>query len=159
MYCLSMSTSMHFLIMLILGLNLALDWLITYTHTAKWSTSCKHIWECFILLLVITVQLQIRHNFAASGSCIVFLHWTLISSLTSWMRALCRSTLRAFMILTIAACKYIFRSSSTALLVCSISWQWHRSVRHIFVSKAKIILATTLQSSAWPVVYLSALRL
>lgn len=44
------------------------------------------------------------------------------SPLTSWMRALCRRTLRAFMILTIAACKYILRSSSTALLVCSISW-------------------------------------
>lgn len=41
---------------------------------------------------------------------------------TSWMRALCRSILRAFMILTMAACKYILRSSSTALLVCSISW-------------------------------------
>ena len=29
MYCLSIRTSIHFLIMLILGLNLALDWLIT----------------------------------------------------------------------------------------------------------------------------------
>lgn len=53
------------------------------------------------------------------------------------MRALCRSTLRAFMILTIAACKYILRSSSTALLVCSISWWSHRSVRHVFIPKTK----------------------
>ncbi len=43
--------------------------------------------------------------------------------LTSCMRALCLKTFLAFMILTIAACKYIFLSSSTALLVCSSSWR------------------------------------
>lgn len=61
-------------------------------------------------------------------------------SLTSWIRALCRSTLRAFMILTIAACKYILRSSSTALLVCSISCWPHGLVRKVVISKSKTSL-------------------
>ena len=40
---------------------------------------------------------------------------------TSCMRMLCLRILRAFMMRTMAACKYILRSSSTAVWVCSTS--------------------------------------
>ena len=42
--------------------------------------------------------------------------------LTSWMSWLCLSTFLLFMILTMAACRYILLSSSTAWCVCSTSW-------------------------------------
>ena len=41
---------------------------------------------------------------------------------TSWINWLCLSTFLLFIILTIAACRYILRSSSTAWWVCSTSW-------------------------------------
>lgn len=58
MYCLSMSTSMHFLIMLILGLNLALDWLMTCTQ-GRWEKTWQAVnlmsqtgmQECCLLLI------------------------------------------------------------------------------------------------------------
>lgn len=82
---------------------------------------------------------------------------------TSWMRALCRSTLRAFMILTIAACKYILRSSSTALLVCSIScWSDGCATRFKSATRLANNNATAKLDKdgfVWPVVCLSALML
>lgn len=82
---------------------------------------------------------------------------------TSWMRALCRSTLRAFMILTIAACKYILRSSSTALLVCSIScWSDRCATSFELATRlANNTVTAKLEKDGfvWPVVCLSALML
>ena len=44
-----------------------------------------------------------------------------IHKITSWISWLCLSSLRLFMIRTMAACRYIFRSSSIAWCVCSTS--------------------------------------
>lgn len=63
--------------------------------------------------------------------------------LTSCIRALCLKTFLAFIILTIAACKYIFRSSSTALLVCSSSCQTQD------ITGFTHLIAVTVQTRVW----------
>lgn len=67
---------------------------------------CDNLWMKWI-------RVKISH--------LIWLHCNRMETQTSWMRALCLSIFLDFMMRTMAACKYSFRSSSTALIVCSTS--------------------------------------
>ena len=62
------------------------------------------------------------------------------------MRRVCFKILRAFITLTMAACRYIFLSSSTALCVVSDSCQIHPSIKQHQVQVSKHILGLSLIS-------------
>ena len=82
---------------------------------------CKSFWQVFEWHMheLFTCSLTTRASNEEEIKAKV-LEWDGFHSPPGWGRCV-GAPCEAFMILTIAACKYILRSSSTALLVCSIS--------------------------------------
>ena len=142
MYALSIKLSMHFLIIEMDGAKRALDWLSTWEekiNKLSWRTSGQN------------KRMQPIENAHKLSNIYQYLY------ITSWINWLCLSILRLFIIRTIAACKYILRSSSIAWWVCSTSCEYCKS--KCYLPSVIVINCTSFKLLFWGILYLFFCRI